>query len=623
FEFSPISNNLVYVAGKSGQIRVFDIFTGEDKGIFIDLSSEVNNYNDRGLMDISLHPNFPQQPYIYVFYVVDPLDAASEGLLDKPGNRYAQLVRFTADIEADFLRVVPESGVVVVGSAGRSLSDINGNGRLDFASPAYASLPSSERYLDPASTAPTLVVEGIKQDYIKVDAMSHAGGSLAFGPDGYLYVSIGDGSSPTYADPHAGDVQNLDSLSGKILRIDPITGHGLASNPFFEEGQSLDSNRSKIYQYGLRNPFSMAFDQLGQLFISDTGWNAYEEINVGFAGANFGWPWFEGREGGSLSQTSGYRSFPEAIEFYEGVNNGTTLVIPPYAAFGHAASAPGYQNQAITGGSFVYSGGIYPSEFQDDYFFTNFTNGNVFTIDTKNRQNVQYLYTSQSSFAPVHFEQGPDGYVYYIDLGDYNPNSSNGVIGRLKILSKDGPTVTATVSPAASVEGAELGPTITFTLSTVQSDPVTITYSTTGSSASAGLDFIPVVKKSLVISPGQIRVSDHIELLLDAIIEPREIFTIVIDEAVINGRPMITGEPVAVAIEDSSATRLKPIGAIASTYLSEVLTGTSGRDVFYFDTALGLGLGNDTIRGFAAGDRLVTTTRLYDANEDRRVTANG
>ncbi|GJD97769.1 hypothetical protein OCOJLMKI_5002 [Methylobacterium iners] len=65
-----------------------------------------------------------------------------------------------------------------------------------------------------------------------------------------------------------------------------------------------------------------------------------------------------------------------------------------------------------------------------------------------------------------------------------------------------------------------------------------------------------------------------------------------------------------------------PAGALLSTDLSEVLTGTSGRDVFYFDTALGLGLGNDTIRGFAAGDRLVTTSRLYDANEDGRVSAN-
>ncbi|WP_238246074.1 beta strand repeat-containing protein [Methylobacterium iners] len=66
-----------------------------------------------------------------------------------------------------------------------------------------------------------------------------------------------------------------------------------------------------------------------------------------------------------------------------------------------------------------------------------------------------------------------------------------------------------------------------------------------------------------------------------------------------------------------------PAGALVSTDLSETLQGTSGRDVFYFDTEVGLGLGTDTIRNFASGDRIVTTTRLYDANEDGRVTANG
>ena len=89
---------------------------------------------------------------------------------------------------------------------------------------------------------------------------SHAGGSLAFGPDGALYVSIGDGASFNATDPRTVSVQNIDSLSGKILRIDPSTGLGLPDNPFVVPGDDLSDNHSKVYQLGLRNPFSMGFD---------------------------------------------------------------------------------------------------------------------------------------------------------------------------------------------------------------------------------------------------------------------------------------------------------------------------------------------------------------------------
>ena len=193
-------------------------------------------------------------------------------------------------------------------------------------------------------------------NYIKVDSLSHAGGSLAFGPDGALYISIGDGTSFNAADPRADSVQDIDSLSGKILRVDPMTGLGLPDNPFVQPGDSLDANHSKVYQLGLRNPFSMGFDQDGQLFITNTGWNSWEEIESGPPGANFGWPYYEGGDNGVLLQAPGYQDFPGAAAFYAAVESGAIKITPAYRAFAHDSGEPGFQIQAITGGDVIYTG---------------------------------------------------------------------------------------------------------------------------------------------------------------------------------------------------------------------------------------------------------------------------
>ena len=165
----------------------------------------------------------------------------------------------------------------MLGGAGQTLQDVSGNGAVDstsdFGQAESGYNAQTGKYVD---------------DYIKVDSRSHAGGSLAFGPDGALYVSIGDGTSFNAADPRSASVQNINSLSGKILRIDPITGQGLPDNPFVEPGDDLDANHSKVYQLGLRNPFSIGFAPDGRLFITNTGWNSWEEIESGHAGANSG-----------------------------------------------------------------------------------------------------------------------------------------------------------------------------------------------------------------------------------------------------------------------------------------------------------------------------------------------
>jgi glucose/arabinose dehydrogenase len=124
---------------------------------------------------------------------------------------------------------------------------------------------------------------------------NHNGGPLQFGPDGYLYIGIGDGGSE--GDPQ-GNGPNVDTLLGKLLRIEPLAGGGYRSppsNPFAGKG-----GRAEIYAYGLRNPWRFSFDRkTGDLYIGDVGQNNYEEIDFARRGTglgrDYGWSCWEGR----------------------------------------------------------------------------------------------------------------------------------------------------------------------------------------------------------------------------------------------------------------------------------------------------------------------------------------
>ena len=126
FEFAPNDPSKIYIAEKGGVIKVFDTSTGA-QSTFIDISSNVNNIQDRGLMDIALHPDFgtpvepgqPEHNYVYAFYVVDPPDTvgntnANAGP-DGGGNRFAYLVRYTADPATNYTTVLPDSDVILLG----------------------------------------------------------------------------------------------------------------------------------------------------------------------------------------------------------------------------------------------------------------------------------------------------------------------------------------------------------------------------------------------------------------------------------------------------------------------------------------------------------------------------
>lgn len=412
FEFFPGSQSQILLAEKGGVIRTANLTTGVTGPALLDLSARTNEAGDRGLMDIALHPDFARNPYLYAFVVIDPEDAQGNTGLAGPdggGNRYAQVLRWTLETRNGALSVVAGSETILAGSSGRSLADISGRGAIDSTSPQQKNLVASD-ILDNRNPADPV----FKRDYIKVDSLSHAGGGLAFGPDGKLYVSIGDGASFNYADRRALSVQDRDSLAGKILRIDPLTGQGLADNPFATA--DLGSAASRIYQLGSRNPFSISFLPDGRLISSETGWYSWEELNVGGKGANFGWPFYEGGDNGIRLVAPGYSAFAESAAFRAAVAAGTIPLTEAYRAFAHDRALPGFAMQAITGGDVVYDGNRYPAAFANDYFFADVSQGQIYTVDANDRQAVQWIAPAPGGFGPVHFTQGPDGYVYAVDL---------------------------------------------------------------------------------------------------------------------------------------------------------------------------------------------------------------
>ncbi len=277
----------MYAWEKSGKVTVVE---NGVKSLLLDISEEVTNFRDHGMLGFVLDPDFYKNGYFYVYYALDMHYYRHFGTAayhpDSTTINQASLgrvARFTADPNSDFKSTLPESKKILIGE-------------------------------DLGSGVPILF-------------HSHDGGTLLFGDDGSLLLSTGDGATHQHLD-RGGDVsyapqaladglihpaedvgayrsQQLHSLNGKVLRIDPQTGDGLPGNPFFDPAAPR-ANISRVYALGLRNPFRMqlhagtgshyiADGDPGHIYIADVGNWEWEEFNLlKEGGANFGWPFFEG-----------------------------------------------------------------------------------------------------------------------------------------------------------------------------------------------------------------------------------------------------------------------------------------------------------------------------------------
>lgn len=270
----------------------------------LDISEEVASYSDHGLLGFAVDPSFAGNGKIYLLYVVDRHHLLYYGTpsYNSNSNEYSaasigRVTRYTCTSSNNFRSVDLASRLVLLGQA--------------------------------------------KTNGIPICSRTHGVGSLVFGQDGTLLVSSGDGASAFVVDiggamtesyaPQAladgiirpkEDVggyrsQLVDSLSGKVLRIDPATGNGLPSNPFYDPADP-GSARSKVWTVGLRNPFRMSLrpgsgshisaeGNPGVLYIGNVGWNNWESLKVATGPAqNMGWPLYEGLELTPSSQGASY-----------------------------------------------------------------------------------------------------------------------------------------------------------------------------------------------------------------------------------------------------------------------------------------------------------------------------
>ncbi|MEV8335962.1 PQQ-dependent sugar dehydrogenase [Streptomyces niveus] len=221
---------------------------------------------------------------------------------------------------------------------------------------------------------------------------NHNGGDIKFGPDGYLYIALGDGGAG--GDPQ-GNGQKLDTLLGKILRIDPAGAEPYAipsDNPFVGDPNAKD----EIWSYGLRNPWRFSFDSgTGDLLIGDVGQSDWEEIDWSPAssegGENYGWASMEG--------THPFRGGTEPANH-----------VPP--VFEYDRNGLGC---SVTGG-YVYRGDAIP-DLQGQYIYSDYCDGTLRTLKIENGTVTGQGDLAVNGGEVISFVQGGDGELYVLGLG--------------------------------------------------------------------------------------------------------------------------------------------------------------------------------------------------------------
>lgn len=263
---APDNSNRLFVVDQVGKVWIIDNNNQKIATPFIDVSSKIVSlmpgYDERGLLGLAFHPNFKSNGKFYLYYTAPP---HAGGPTVESGNTGLPMTWDNLSRISEFT--------------------VSGN-------PNEANMSSEKVILE-----------------IDQPQFNHEGGTIAFGPDGYLYISIGDGGNKDDIGPghvadwykvnDGGNGQDVEkNLLGNILRIDVNNSSGdmpysiPSDNPFAGK-----PGKDEVYAYGFRNPYRFSFDMGGshQLFAGDAGQSLYEEINVVTKGGNYGWNVKEGR----------------------------------------------------------------------------------------------------------------------------------------------------------------------------------------------------------------------------------------------------------------------------------------------------------------------------------------
>jgi glucose/arabinose dehydrogenase len=298
FQHANDNTHRVFVVEQPGVINVFQNDPGASlKNVFLDIRTKVEDSgNEEGLLGLAFHPNYKSNGFFYTNYTASNPDRTV-------------ISRF----------------------------------KVSSGNPNQAD-PNSE-----------LVILTFAQPY-----SNHNGGQVSFGPDGYLYIAVGDGGSG--GDPQ-GNGQNRATLLGNILRIDIDKQEGgkqygiPPDNPFVK---NTSGYREEIYAYGLRNPWRLSFDPpTGRLWTGDVGQNAYEEIDIIEKGGNYGWNIMEGKH--CYQPSSGCSTSGLKLPIWE---------------YGRS------EGISITGG-FVYRGPTLPG-LTGKYIYADYGSRKIWSLDVSN-----------------------------------------------------------------------------------------------------------------------------------------------------------------------------------------------------------------------------------------------
>lgn len=412
-------NGRMFVWEKGGKVWIVENGIKSSSPL-IDISEEVGNWRDFGFLGFALDPDFLSNGYIYLLYLVDRhhLLHFGTGSYNSNSDEYfnatiGRITRYTAEQSTNFTTVDYSSRKILLGATKET---------------GFPSLHES-----------------------------HGIGSLVFGTDGTLMVSLGDGASygsvdegsasETYWSQAISDgiisaadnigayrCQKLTSLNGKILRIDPDTGAGIPSNPYYESGDPF-SVKSRVWALGARNPFRMTKrpdtgshlsgdGDPGVFYFGDVGWGTREELNIiKQPGENFGWPKYEG-----MTYQPGYNNatYAPSSHTLAAVDWRTASADPRMSINGtiYNLGDPGVElfdfiGNCSTGGVWVINGN-YPSEYKDVYYHGDYGDDWIHAFQFDENDNfVKAIPFADDKGSIVFLATHPtDGELYYIRYGN-------------------------------------------------------------------------------------------------------------------------------------------------------------------------------------------------------------
>ena len=443
--FAP--DGQVFVAEKSGLIKLYSGLDDTTATVFADLRTEVHNLGDRGLLGMVLDPQFPSRPYVYVSYVYDAEIGGTAPRWGTPGQ------------SSDPCPTPPGPTADGCIASGR-LSRLTASG-------------------DTASAESVLINDWCQQYW------SHSIGDLAFGADGSLYMSAGDAASYSFTDygqrgdplnpcgdPPAGiggvqtpptaeggslRVQDMQTtgdplgLDGTVIRVDPDTGRPIPDLPG-ETDQSV-LNEKRIVAYGFRNPYRIAVRPgTNEVWAGDVGWSRFEEIDRIMPGTtgNFGWPCVEGNGRPASWESLRLNLCTNLYESGDGES--------PYFTYDHAAKIDPGDPCATTNGSSLSGlefyepnsgSAAFPTAYDRALFFADYARDCMWVMPEGTNGLPDPSRASHFGVVagPVDLEFGPDGALYYAALGDYSTPGA-GSIHRIAYESDNrAPVAGATAAP--------------------------------------------------------------------------------------------------------------------------------------------------------------------------------